>query len=103
MAMRGIEHAPEIMVHPCCHGVEMKDTFRLDFVCRGSIIIECKSVTDLNGYHRAQLFNYLHLTKYPCGILVNLMPRFAQIERYFYDKDIDETMTTKGEPLTRVH
>ena len=65
----------------------MDATFRLDFLCKEDIIIECKSVPKLTSDHRAQLFNYLRLLKMPSGILVNFMPQYAEIERYFYDEE----------------
>ena len=60
------------------------------------IIVECKAVVELTNIHRSQLFNYLRLTKFPCGILVNFAPRFATIERYFYDESLGEVLTVEG-------
>lgn len=65
----------------------MKSVFRVDFLCKDDIIVECKSVPRLIADHRAQLFNYMRLLKLPCGIIVNFMPQFAEIERYFYDEE----------------
>ncbi len=65
----------------------MESTFRLDFLCKDNIIVECKSVPKLTADHRAQLFNYMRLLKLPCGILVNFMPKYAEIERYIYNED----------------
>ncbi len=65
----------------------MEATFRIDFLCKDDIIVECKSVPKLIADYRAQLFNYMRLLKMPCGILVNFMPQFAEIERYFYDEE----------------
>ncbi|MBR4654291.1 MAG: hypothetical protein IKO72_13105, partial [Kiritimatiellae bacterium] len=47
----------------------------------------------------AQLFNYMRLLKMPCGIIVNFYPKFATIERYFYDTDKREILTSDGNPL----
>ena len=74
-------------------------TFRLDFTCLKNIIIECKAVSKLTNEHRAQLFNYMHLTKYRMGILVNFAPAYMEIERYFYDPDKNEIVTYKGDKL----
>ena len=77
----------EVSFHPTYQGIEMEATFRVDFLCKDNIIVECKSVPKLIGDHRAQLFNYMRLLKMPCGILVNFMPQYAEIERYFYDDE----------------
>ena len=74
----------------------MDAEYRLDFLCKNDIIIECKAVADLANIHRSQLFNYMRLTKYSSGILVNFAPRFAVIERYFYDRDLHEILTVDG-------
>ena len=42
-----------------------------DLVCFGKIIVEIKSVEELNGRHEAQVVNYLRATKHPVGLLVN--------------------------------
>jgi len=42
-----------------------------DFVCFGKIIVELKSVEELNGRHEAQVINYLRATNHPVGLLVN--------------------------------
>ena len=77
----------EISFHPSYRGIKMEATFRLDFLCKDDIIVECKSVPKLTTDHRAQMFNYMRLLNLPCGIIVNFMPQYAEIERYFYDSE----------------
>ena len=85
--------------HPTYHGKAMSAEYRVDFVCKDSIIIECKAVSELLTSHRAQLFNYIRLLKKPCGILVNFFPKFATIERYLYDAETKELLDINGKPL----
>ena len=40
----------------------------------------------------------MELLKMPCGIIVNFYPKFATIERYFYDTDNREILTADGKP-----
>jgi GxxExxY protein len=96
---QNIPYEREKVFHPTYRGVQMEATFRLDFTCVKNIIIECKAVSKLNNEHRSQLFNYLHLTKYRMGILVNFAPAYMEIERYFYDPEKDEVVTYKGKKL----
>jgi len=93
---QGISFQREKKFHPMYHGKEMTAEYRMDFLCKGNIIVECKAIQELANIHRAQLFNYLRLTKYPCGILVNFAPQFATIERYFYDEELGEVLTVEG-------
>lgn len=92
----GIPFQRELSFHPYYHGKEMSAEYRVDFICKDDIIIECKAVAELTSNHRAQLFNYLRLMGCTCGILVNFAPKFATIERYFYDIDLKEIVGIDG-------
>ena len=86
---------------PIYHDRSMNAKYRLDFVCMDQIIVECKAVEQLTINHRAQLFNYMLLTKLPMGILVNFSQKSAVIERYFFDTQKNEIMSMDGTVLTR--
>ena len=45
--------------------------FRCDFLIADCIILEIKSVKDIDDIHKAQVLNYMNLLKVPKGILVN--------------------------------
>ena len=96
---RNIAFSKEVSFHPKYHNKILGSTYRVDFICKQNIVIECKAVTFLSDNHRAQLFNYMRLLEYPCGILVNFATRYAEIERYFYDKDLKKIVTTEGKPF----
>jgi GxxExxY protein len=49
----------------------LKQTFRPDFICFNTIVVELKAVSKLIDEHRAQLHNYLKATGYRLGLLVN--------------------------------
>ena len=63
-------------------GESLKLIYKPDFICYNKIIIELKAVTELVKEHSAQVFNYLKVTKYRRGLLVNFghYPK-VQIER----------------------
>lgn len=96
---RGIQYCRESSFHPTYHGKVMQATYRVDFICKRNIVVECKSVSNLSNDHRAQLFNYMRLLGVPCGVLVNFAPRYAEIERYFYDMEQKRIVTTEGNPF----
>lgn len=91
-----IDFIKEMSFHPTYMGVTMNAEFRIDFLCKNDIIVECKAVQKLVSDHRAQLFNYMRLLKQPCGILVNFYPAVYRIERYFYDKDLKSIIDVNG-------
>jgi GxxExxY protein len=63
-------------------GQKLRQSYRADFVCFGTIIIELKAVRELAPEHRAQVLNYLNATGLRLGLLVNFgsAPK-ARIER----------------------
>ena len=98
---RSIPFKRELTIHPTYHGKEMEATYRLDFLVNNDIIIELKSVECLTSEHKAQLFNYMRLMKASVGILVNFYPRFAEIERYFYNSEDNEIYGSDGLPIRK--
>ena len=56
----------------------------------GDIVLELKSVKELLPVHRAQLFNYLRLTKKPIGILINFGATSLEGERYAFIENENE-------------
>lgn len=93
---QGISFQKELTIHPTYHGKNMESVYRVDFLCKDDIVIECKAVDELNGDMRAQLFNYMRLLKRPCGIIVNFAGKKAIIERYFYDETTCDILTVDG-------
>ena len=51
--------------------VQLDQTYRMDLVVNGNIIIELKAVNFVDKEHRRQLFNYMHLTHTEYGMLIN--------------------------------
>ena len=86
---RGIsnEREKEILCYYKHHQLDKK--YKMDIVV-DDIIIELKSCPELISAHRAQLFNYLRLTKKPIGLLLNFGCSSLQGERYGYDADTNE-------------
>ena len=64
-------------------GEALTKTYFADFFYKG-IVIELKSVQELTPDHRAQLFNYLRITKQQRGILFNFGEESLHSERYLY-------------------
>ena len=91
-----IPYKREVSFHPKYHGKEMQALYRIDYLCKDDIIVECKSISEIDNNVRAQLFNYMRLLKCPCGILVNFAKKSMDIERYFYDSELREIIGMKG-------
>ena len=67
----------------------MDKKYRMDLVV-DDIIVELKSVSKLVSAHRAQLCNYLRLTRKPLGLLINFGEVNLIGERWAYDEKTNE-------------
>ena len=52
-------------------GRELKKKYIADFICFGKIIIELKALSALNSHHTSQVLNYLKITDFKLGLLIN--------------------------------
>ncbi len=68
---RNIPYEREKELNIIYDGVQLKQTYKADFVCYGKIIVELKAVSELDDAHRSQVYNYLHATGYRLGLLLN--------------------------------
>lgn len=84
---RGVKAEPEKYL-PCYYkDTLMNKSYRMDIVVEDDVVVELKSVTKLCKAHRAQLFNYLRLTRKSIGLLINFGDEQLRGERYVYDKN----------------
>ena len=52
-------------------GIKLDCGYRLDFLVDGRLIVELKSVEQLQRIHQAQLLTYMKLAKVSVGLLIN--------------------------------
>ena len=89
LSLRNIQNKREEEIKVYYKGYELDKKYKMDIIV-GDIIIELKSVVKLEAAHRAQLFNYLRLTKKPIGLLINFGEPHLVGERWVYDKNTNE-------------
>ena len=63
---------------------EIVGEYIADMIVEGRVIIELKSVKELNKSHEAQLLNYLKATSHKIGLLVNFTYPKAEIKRFIH-------------------
>jgi GxxExxY protein len=88
MSQRNMEAEREKQLHLYYKNILMEKTFYADFFYKG-IIIELKSTDEIISEHRAQLFNYMRITKQYRGILLNFGEKSLRAERYLYTPEDD--------------
>ena len=83
LMMRGIPFEAKKELSIFYKGQPIEKKYVPDVFCYGKIILELKAVEKLGNEHRAQLLNYLRITKCKLGLLVNFgaHPR-VEIQRY---------------------
>ena len=89
LSLRNIQNKREEEIKVYYKGYELDKKYKMDIIV-GDIIIELKSVVKLEAAHRAQLCNYLRLTKKPIGLLINFGEPHLVGERWVYDKNTNE-------------
>ena len=89
MKLRGeqIEREKELKLQ--YKGIPMEKTYFADFYYK-DIIIEFKSVEEVSSDHRAQLMNYMRISKKDRGILFNFGEKQLYAERYLYLPEDDD-------------
>lgn len=75
-------------------GKKMKKRYKADFVVN-DVIVELKSVSVFSSEHRAQLFNYMRITRQKRGILMNFGGKSFAAERYWYQEESDDFILLK--------
>ena len=91
---RGLGYKREVWFDMFYKGKKMKKRYKADFVING-VIVELKSVSVFSSEHRAQLFNYMRITKQNRGILMNFGGKSFAAERYWYQEETDDFILLK--------
>ena len=71
LQMRDIKVESQIPIKVAYKGVPITGDYRLDLLVEDTIILELKSVSELNALHFKQLRSYLKLMNKPLGWLIN--------------------------------
>ena len=82
LGLRGIPFVAQQHLKLVYKSKELEATYKPDFICFGSIIVEIKAMSDFDDNHRAQVHNYLKATGFRLGILVN----FGQHPKLQYER-----------------
>ncbi len=81
---RGIPFEQEYKIPITYKGCLLNKYFVADFLCYGSIIVELKALSSLEGGHEAQTINYLKATKLKYGLLLNFGEVSLKYKRFIY-------------------
>lgn len=79
--LRGIPYEREKVLGVEYKGHTLDESFRVDFVCYNSIVVELKALHGLGNEHAAQVYNYLKASGMKLGLLINFGRERLAFER----------------------
>lgn len=71
LEQRGIKCERQVHLPIYWDNVKLDQSYRMDLVANGNVILELKAVSHTTDEHVQQLFNYMRLTQQPYGMLIN--------------------------------
>jgi GxxExxY protein len=79
--LRKIPFEQEKLLRINYKGQTLQKEYKADFICFENIIVEVKALNKLAPEHLAQTLNYLKITEYNLGLLVNFGTTSLQYKR----------------------
>jgi GxxExxY protein len=83
---RSIPFEREKLLKVFYKGQPLPSFFKADFVCFGSVIVECKSQSSIGSPEDAQVLNYLALTGLERAVILNFGAPSLQYKRIVLSK-----------------
>ncbi len=83
---RGIPFAREVPLPIFYKGGQLPSTYKADFICYESILVETKALARLTTIEEAQVLNYLKITRYPLALLLNFGAKSLEHRRLVLTK-----------------
>jgi len=78
--LRKISFKSELEIPINYKGFELNSKLRCDFLIEDFLVVELKSVVEMNPLFEAQLLTYMNLLKAPIGLLINF-----NVKNIFYE------------------
>jgi GxxExxY protein len=84
--LRGVPFRREVELAVFYKGEKLSTSYRADFMCFDSVIVELKAMAWLTGVEQAQLINYLKATGLEVGLLLNFGAPSLEYKRFVHNK-----------------
>lgn len=90
--MRNINFKSELEIPIKYKGYDLQSKLRCDFIIEDLLVVELKSVVEMNPLFEAQLLTYMNLLNAPIGLLINFNVKniFYEGQRTYVNKIYNE-------------
>ncbi len=96
MTARRIPFRREAEIPVFYKGQRLNASFRADYVCFDSVILEIKALAKLSGVEEAQVLNYLKATGFEIGLLLNFGTASLEHRRLVLSKPLPSEKSAKS-------
>jgi GxxExxY protein len=94
---RGVPHRREVDLPAYYKGQKLNTSYRADFLCYNSVIVELKALARLSGTEETQILNYLKASGHETGLLLNFGTRSLEYKRFVWSPQITQMKDAEGE------
>jgi GxxExxY protein len=87
LASRQIPFEREKLLPVKYKGGVLPSVYKADFICFGTVLVECKALPAISKVEEAQTINYLRITGLHRALLINFQTRSLQYKRIVFSSE----------------
>jgi GxxExxY protein len=96
LGARDVPHRREVDLPIYYKGQKLSTSYRADFLCYDSVIVELKALAKMSGTEEAQILNYLKASGHEVGLLLNFGAPSLEYKRFIWSPQISQITQIKG-------
>ena len=96
---RGIPSRRQVELPISYKGQKLNTSYRTDFICYDSVIVELKALSKISGTEESQILNYLKASGCETGLLLNFGTRSLEYKRFIWGPPITQITQIEQEQI----